>query len=56
MGTVHGDIHDIGKNIVIALMEGSGFRVVDLGNNVPVEVFCPQSTNTSQSFSGSLLS
>lgn len=34
IGTVYGDIHDIGKNIVAVLMEGSGFRVIDLGTNV----------------------
>ena len=39
IGTVHGDIHDIGKNIVSVLMEGSGFKVIDLGINVPIEGF-----------------
>jgi len=39
IGTVYGDIHDIGKNIVSALMEGSGFRVIDLGINVPTDGF-----------------
>ena len=39
IGTVQGDIHDIGKNIVLVLMEGSGFEVVDLGVNVPTEGF-----------------
>jgi len=39
IGTVYGDIHDIGKNIVAVLMEGSGFEVIDLGVNVPTEVF-----------------
>ena len=37
MGTVHGDIHDLGKNIVVSTWESAGFRVVDLGVNVPLE-------------------
>lgn len=39
IGTVYGDIHDIGKNIVSVLMEGSGFRVIDLGTNVSADGF-----------------
>ena len=37
IGTVKGDIHDIGKNLVIMMMEGAGFEVRDLGINNPVE-------------------
>lgn len=37
MATVEGDIHDIGKNIVIVLLENYGFRIVDLGKDVPAE-------------------
>lgn len=37
IGTVKGDIHDIGKNLVCMMMEGAGFEVVDLGINTPVE-------------------
>ncbi len=37
IGTVKGDIHDIGKNLVCMMMEGAGFDVVDLGINTPVE-------------------
>ena len=37
VGTVKGDIHDIGKNLVGMMMEGAGFDVVDLGINNPVE-------------------
>ena len=37
LATVRGDIHDIGKNIVKTLMENYGFRVIDLGRDVPVE-------------------
>lgn len=39
IGTVAGDIHDVGKNIVYALMQGSGFKVVDLGVDVPTGKF-----------------
>jgi len=39
LGTVKGDIHDIGKNLVSLMMEAGGFRVVDLGTNVDKEVF-----------------
>ncbi|MDW7670896.1 MAG: homocysteine S-methyltransferase family protein [Bacillota bacterium] len=37
MATVKGDIHDIGKNIVCVMMENHGFRVIDLGKDVPAE-------------------
>jgi len=37
MGTVKGDIHDIGKNIVLMMLEGAGFEVVDLGVDLTVE-------------------
>jgi methanogenic corrinoid protein MtbC1 len=39
IGTVKGDIHDIGKNIVVTLLRGSGFEVTDLGVDVPAEKF-----------------
>jgi len=39
MGTVEGDMHDIGKNLVVMMLEGSGFRVVDMGVNVSSEKF-----------------
>ncbi len=39
LGTVKGDIHDIGKNLVSIMMIGSGFEVVDLGVDVPAEKF-----------------
>lgn len=38
-GTVKGDLHDIGKNLVCMLLEGAGFEVVDLGCDVPAEKF-----------------
>ncbi|MCC6149743.1 MAG: homocysteine S-methyltransferase family protein [Planctomycetes bacterium] len=37
IATVKGDVHDIGKNIVIAVLENYGYRMVDLGKNVPTE-------------------
>ena len=39
MGTVKGDVHDIGKNLVNIMLEGAGFTVYDLGVNVPPEKF-----------------
>jgi len=39
MGTVKGDIHDIGKNLCNIMLEGAGFEVIDLGVNVAPEVF-----------------
>jgi 5-methyltetrahydrofolate--homocysteine methyltransferase len=39
MGTVKGDLHDIGKNIVCMMAEGAGFKVIDLGTDTPVEKF-----------------
>ncbi len=39
MGTVFGDLHDIGKNLVILMLESSGFKVVNLGENVPAAKF-----------------
>lgn len=39
IGTVSGDLHDIGKNVLIMLMRASGFKVIDLGIDVPVDEF-----------------
>jgi len=39
IGTVRGDLHDIGKNLVAAMLEGGGFEVIDLGVDVPPEKF-----------------
>ena len=39
MGTVAGDLHDIGKNLVIMMIESAGFEVVDLGVDVPIDRF-----------------
>ena len=37
MGTVKGDLHDIGKNLVTMMMEGAGFKIIDLGVDVKIE-------------------
>jgi 5-methyltetrahydrofolate--homocysteine methyltransferase len=39
IGTVEGDVHDVGKNIVAMMLEGAGFKVIDLGVNVPTAKF-----------------
>ena len=39
IGTVQGDLHDIGKNLVKMMMEGKGLEVIDLGTDVPAEKF-----------------
>lgn len=39
IGTVKGDLHDIGKNLVISMLEGAGFEVTDLGVDVPPQKF-----------------
>ena len=44
MGTVQGDVHDIGKNLAIMMLKGAGFEVVDLGVNVPPERFVEAAT------------
>ena len=38
-GAVKGDLHDIGKNLVISMLEGAGFKVIDLGADVPPQKF-----------------
>ncbi len=47
IGTVKGDLHDIGKNLVASLLEGGGFEVIDLGVNVTPEKFI-ETVNTKQ--------
>ncbi|MFH1644824.1 MAG: corrinoid protein [Candidatus Omnitrophota bacterium] len=39
VGTVKGDLHDIGKNLVVMMLKGAGFEVVDLGIDIPSDVF-----------------
>ena len=45
IGTVKGDIHDIGKNIVVSLLKAHGFRVIDLGKDVPAARFIDEAEN-----------
>lgn len=47
VGTVQGDLHDIGKNLVGMLLKGAGFKVVDLGRDVPVPKFVEQAKTPS---------
>ncbi|HUW20703.1 MAG TPA: corrinoid protein [Sedimentisphaerales bacterium] len=42
IGTVQGDLHDIGKNLVAMMMKGAGFQVTDIGIDVPAEKFVEQ--------------
>ena len=44
LGTVQGDLHDIGKNLVKIMMEGKGLEVIDLGTDVPPETFIKTAT------------
>ena len=46
VGTVQGDLHDIGKNLVAMMLKGAGFEVVDLGVDVPPEKFVQQAKIT----------
>ena len=39
IGTVFGDLHDIGKNLVVLMLESSGFKVINIGENVPPQTF-----------------
>ena len=45
IGTVHGDLHDIGKNLVGMMLEGAGFTVIDLGTDVTPEAFVDACVN-----------
>ncbi len=45
IGTVKGDLHDIGKNLVAMVLEGAGFEVLDLGTDVPAEKFVAVADN-----------
>jgi 5-methyltetrahydrofolate--homocysteine methyltransferase len=42
IGTVQGDLHDIGKNLVAMMLKGAGFQVIDLGVDVPPDKFVEQ--------------
>jgi 5-methyltetrahydrofolate--homocysteine methyltransferase len=45
LGSVQGDLHDIGKNLVGIMLKGAGFEVIDLGNNVSPEKFVEMAKN-----------
>jgi 5-methyltetrahydrofolate--homocysteine methyltransferase len=46
IGTVQGDLHDIGKNLVAMMMKGAGFEVTDIGIDVPAEKFVEQARSS----------
>ncbi|MCQ2078699.1 MAG: cobalamin-dependent protein [archaeon] len=52
MGSVEGDIHEIGKNICIAMLRGARFRVIDLGSDVSPEEFIEAARENSADFIG----
>jgi methylmalonyl-CoA mutase cobalamin-binding domain/chain len=52
MGTVKGDVHDIGKNLCNIMLEGAGFTVIDLGVNVPPEKFVEEVERTTPDIVG----
>jgi 5-methyltetrahydrofolate--homocysteine methyltransferase len=46
IGTVQGDMHDVGKNIVVLMLEANGFEVIDLGVDVPTQMFIKTATES----------
>ena len=52
IGTVEGDIHDIGKNIVTLLLKANGYEVIDIGVDIPADVFVEQVRETKPDFLG----
>ena len=52
VGTVQGDLHDIGKNLVIMMLKGAGFDVVDVGVDVTSEKFVEEAKNSGASIVG----
>jgi 5-methyltetrahydrofolate--homocysteine methyltransferase len=52
IGTVQGDLHDIGKNLVASMLEGGGFEVVDLGVDVPPQKFVEAATEKENTILG----
>jgi 5-methyltetrahydrofolate--homocysteine methyltransferase len=50
IGTVQGDLHDIGKNLVAMMMEGAGFEIIDLGTDVPASEFVKAVTEHDANF------
>jgi 5-methyltetrahydrofolate--homocysteine methyltransferase len=52
VGTVQGDLHDIGKNLVVMMLKGAGFEVIDLGVNVSTQVFVEKAKETNAKIIG----
>ncbi len=52
IGTVQGDLHDIGKNLVTMMLEGAGFNVVDVGVDIPAEKFVEEAKKNSAQIIG----
>lgn len=52
IGTVEGDLHDIGKNLVAMMLKGAGFKVVDIGVDVSAEKFVEHARNTNSQLVG----
>lgn len=52
IGTIEGDLHDIGKNIVGLMLEASGFKVYDVGKDTPVDVFVEKAKETNADIIG----
>ena len=46
IGSVYGDLHDIGKNLVAIMLKGAGFEIIDLGNNVPAKKYIDTAEET----------
>lgn len=53
IGTVEGDVHDIGKTIVVALFKANGFEVLDIGRDVPIERFIDEAEKFGANIIGS---
>ena len=53
VGTVEGDVHDIGKTIVVALFKANGFEVLDIGRDVPIERFIDEAEKFGANIIGS---
>lgn len=49
VGTVKGDLHDIGKNLVVMMLKGAGFNVIDLGIDVPAKSFIEKAESSNAS-------
>ncbi len=52
IGTVKGDLHDIGKKLVAMMIEGAGYKVIDLGVDVPIESFIKAAKENNADFVG----